>query len=171
MLSKLFSSQPADYIPQLARMSAKYWGVSVCTTDGQRYVFKYFGKRVKVQEFIQQYLFFLALVCDIIVILLLYLSRKSFGDTDIPFCIQSCCKPLNYALAVSEMGANRVHDFFGQEPSGRSFNELTLDHRSKSNMFVPKQHCSPYWRHTHILRSGFLDSGFFEIESSQVILI
>ena len=68
---------------------------------------------------------------DIVMIIFDIICRKSFGDADVPFCIQSCCKPLNYALAVSEMGSRRVHDFIGQEPSGMSFNELTLDNASK----------------------------------------
>ena len=50
------------------------------------------------------------------------------GDSNTPFCIQSCSKPLTYGLAVSELGAETVHSYVGLEPSGRSFNELTLDH-------------------------------------------
>lgn len=90
--SKNTGGHPADYIPQLARVPPHYWGVSICTVDGQRY---------------------------------------SFGDTTLPFCLQSTSKALNYALAVSDMGPAKVHQYVGQEPSGRSFNELTLDHTKK----------------------------------------
>ena len=69
-----------------------YWGVSICTVDGQRY---------------------------------------SIGDTNIPFTIQSSGKPINYAIALSELGSDVVHKYVGQESSGRMFNELILDHEKK----------------------------------------
>ena len=53
------------------------------------------------------------------------------GDTRVDFCVQSCCKPLNYCLALEEHGEQRVHSFVGREPSGRNFNELTLDDTGK----------------------------------------
>lgn len=58
-------------------------------------------------------------------------QRYSIGDTDISFTIQSCGKPINYAIALSELGADIVHNYVGQEPSGRMFNELVLDHNNK----------------------------------------
>lgn len=82
----------ASYIPQLARMNPEYWGVSVCTIDGQRF---------------------------------------SIGDTTTPFTLQSCSKPLTYAIALESLGQEVVHQYVGQEPSGRNFNELVLDHNSK----------------------------------------
>ncbi|OXU23900.1 hypothetical protein TSAR_011441 [Trichomalopsis sarcophagae] len=82
----------ASYIPQLARMNPEYWGVSVCTIDGQRF---------------------------------------SIGDTTIPFTLQSCSKPLTYAIALERLGQEVVHKYVGQEPSGRNFNELVLDHNKK----------------------------------------
>ncbi|XP_076284014.1 glutaminase isoform X6 [Lasioglossum baleicum] len=82
----------ASYIPQLARMNPDYWGVSVCTIDGQRF---------------------------------------SIGDTSIPFTLQSCSKPLTYAIALDRLSQEVVHQYVGQEPSGRNFNELVLDYNKK----------------------------------------
>ncbi|XP_022711478.1 glutaminase liver isoform, mitochondrial-like isoform X2 [Varroa jacobsoni] len=82
----------ATYIPQLAKYSPDFWGVSICTVDGQRF---------------------------------------SLGDAEVPFTIQSSGKPLNYAIALSELGADTVHQYVGQEPSGRMFNELVLDYNRK----------------------------------------
>ena len=41
-------------------------------------------------------------------------------------------KPLTYAIALNEIGQETVHQYMGQEPSGRMFNELILDHNSTS---------------------------------------
>lgn len=59
----------AAYIPQLARVNPDYWGVSVCTIDGQRF---------------------------------------SIGDVNIPFTLQSCSKPLTYAIALEKLGQEVV---------------------------------------------------------------
>lgn len=57
-------------------------------------------------------------------------QRFSTGDTSVPFTIQSCSKPLTYAIALETLGHETVHKFVGQEPSGRNFNELILDYNS-----------------------------------------
>jgi glutaminase len=49
------------------------------------------------------------------------------GDANVDFCVQSCCKPINYALALEEHGEEYVHRHVGREPSGHGFNELTLN--------------------------------------------
>ena len=54
-------------------------------------------------------------------------QRWSMGDSNEFFSIQSACKPLNYCLAVEEHGEEKVHQHVGSEPSGHSFNEITLD--------------------------------------------
>ena len=54
-------------------------------------------------------------------------QRLSIGDTNEYFSIQSCFKPINYLLALEENGQNIVHQYIGREPSGHSFNEITLD--------------------------------------------
>ena len=78
----------ADYIPQLARVDADAFALSVCTVDGQRF---------------------------------------SLGRSDEPYCVQSTCKPINYAIALDRLGIDEVHSHVGREPSGQSFNELTLN--------------------------------------------
>ena len=52
----------------------------------------------------------------------------SFGDDSIPFCVQSCVKPLNYCLAIEAHGEKKVHQHVGREPSGQNFNEIALQH-------------------------------------------
>lgn len=78
----------ATYIPQLGRVNPEYFGVSICTIDGQ---------------------------------------RLSLGDSAVPFCIQSICKPINYCIALEEHGETKVHQHIGREPSGIGFNGLVLN--------------------------------------------
>ncbi len=52
------------------------------------------------------------------------------GDYEVPYCIQSTCKPLVYCTALELHGEEKVHSHVGREPSGRSFNEITLNPRN-----------------------------------------
>uniref|UniRef100_A0A8C9S9E5 glutaminase n=1 Tax=Scleropages formosus TaxID=113540 RepID=A0A8C9S9E5_SCLFO len=54
-------------------------------------------------------------------------QRHTVGDTKVPFCLQSCVKPLKYAVAVHDHGTEYVHRFIGKEPSGLRFNKLFLN--------------------------------------------
>ena len=57
--------------------------------------------------------------------------RYSNGDTSVPFSLQSCSKPLTYCMVQStDEYIERVHKYVGHEPSGRSFNEISLDYQS-----------------------------------------
>ncbi|ROL50416.1 Glutaminase kidney isoform, mitochondrial [Anabarilius grahami] len=58
-------------------------------------------------------------------------QRHTVGDTKVPFCLQSCVKPLKYAIAVHDHGTEYVHQFIGKEPSGLRFNKLFLDEDDK----------------------------------------
>ncbi|XP_055016471.1 glutaminase 2b isoform X2 [Boleophthalmus pectinirostris] len=58
-------------------------------------------------------------------------QRHSVGDTKQPFCLQSCVKPLQYAIAVHEEGTDAVHRYVGMEPSGVKFNMLSLNDEDK----------------------------------------
>ncbi|TSN76577.1 Glutaminase kidney isoform, mitochondrial [Bagarius yarrelli] len=57
--------------------------------------------------------------------------KHSIGDTMEPFCLQSCVKPLEYALAVHDFGTEHVHTYVGKEPSGVKFNKLSLNEDEK----------------------------------------
>uniref|UniRef100_A0A8C6LC16 glutaminase n=1 Tax=Nothobranchius furzeri TaxID=105023 RepID=A0A8C6LC16_NOTFU len=58
-------------------------------------------------------------------------QRHTVGDTKVPFCLQSCVKPLKYAVAVHDHGTEYVHRFIGKEPSGLRFNKLFLNEDDK----------------------------------------
>ncbi|KAH3748971.1 hypothetical protein DPMN_183460 [Dreissena polymorpha] len=58
-------------------------------------------------------------------------QRYSVGDVNYPFCLQSVSKPLTYAMALNDLSPEIVHEFVGQEPSGVTFNSLSLDYRNK----------------------------------------
>ncbi len=54
-------------------------------------------------------------------------QQMSLGEADNKFCVQSCSKPITYCLALEEHGEDEVHKYVGAEPSGKTFNELTLN--------------------------------------------
>jgi glutaminase len=49
------------------------------------------------------------------------------GDTRLPFTIQSMSKPFVFALALDSLGASRVENVIGVEPSGDPFNSIRLN--------------------------------------------
>ena len=53
----------------------------------------------------------------------------TIGDVEQEFCLQSCCKPLNYCLArtLNYNSEVDVHNYVGYEPSGRAFNSFVLN--------------------------------------------
>lgn len=54
------------------------------------------------------------------------------GDTERPFTIQSCSKPMTYGLALEERGPEVVHARVGAEPTGDRFNSIIkLDGRDR----------------------------------------
>jgi glutaminase len=58
-------------------------------------------------------------------------QRWSAGEARTEFCVQSCCKPITYCLALEEHGEAVVHSHVGREPSGHGFNELKLNNEGK----------------------------------------
>ena len=51
----------------------------------------------------------------------------SYGDAKGEFCLQSCCKPLNYCLSRTLLSSDTIHSHVGYEPSGQSFNSFVLN--------------------------------------------
>uniref|UniRef100_A0A8C7UXN9 glutaminase n=1 Tax=Oncorhynchus mykiss TaxID=8022 RepID=A0A8C7UXN9_ONCMY len=74
-------------------------------------------------------------------------QRHSAGDTKVPFCLQSCVKPLEYAIAVHEIGTEHVHRYVGKEPSGLKFNQLVnaklLQHKNTVLKGIPSSSLQP----------------------------
>jgi glutaminase len=79
------SGKNADYIPYLAQVDSKLFGIAVVTTDNQVF---------------------------------------TLGDVRYSFSIQSISKVFTLALAMEELGADKVFDRIGSEPTGRAFNSV-----------------------------------------------
>ena len=79
------SGKNADYIPFLAQVDSRMFGVAVVSTDNQ---------------------------------------VISVGELNYSFSIQSISKVYTLALAMEELGASRVFDRIGSEPTGRAFNSV-----------------------------------------------
>jgi glutaminase len=79
------SGKNADYIPFLAQVDSKMFGVAVVSTDNQVF---------------------------------------SAGEINYAFSIQSISKVYTLALAMDELGAERVFERIGSEPTGRAFNSV-----------------------------------------------
>lgn len=101
------SGENADYIPSLRDAPSDRYGLSIMTVDG-RVVCCLSREKQTLSLF------------DVVG------QQFSYGDTDEGFSIQSCHKPLNYALALEEHGVEEVHKYVGTEPSGVAFNAFTL---------------------------------------------
>ncbi|HWO33653.1 MAG TPA: glutaminase A [Candidatus Acidoferrum sp.] len=80
------SGKNADYIPYLAQVDSRLFGIAVVTTDNQ--VFE-------------------------------------LGDVKYSFSIQSISKVYTLALAMEELGYDKVFQRIGSEPTGRAFNSVT----------------------------------------------
>src|ERR1044072_2965006 len=75
----------ADYIPYLAQVDSKLFGIAIVTTDNQ---------------------------------------VLSMGDIKYAFSIQSISKVFSQALAMEELGPDKVFEKVGNEPTGRAFNSV-----------------------------------------------
>jgi len=77
------SGKNADYIPFLAQVDSKMFGIAIVTTDNQVF---------------------------------------ALGEQKYAFSIQSISKVFTLALAMNELGPQRVFERIGSEPTGRAFN-------------------------------------------------
>ncbi|XP_072537802.1 glutaminase kidney isoform, mitochondrial isoform X2 [Salminus brasiliensis] len=89
-------------------------------------------------------------------------QRHSVGDTQVPFCLQSCVKPLEYSLAITESGTEQVHKYVGKEPSGNKFNKLSLNEDDKPH--------NPMVNAGAIVISSLLKPGFRKAERFDYIM-
>lgn len=96
----------ATYIPELGNANPEWFGVSVCTIDGQR-----FSIGDAKREF----------------------SLQSCGTKIISFIGNTHLlgTPLLYSLCIEDRGYDFIHKYIGKEPSGTSFNAFTLNYENK----------------------------------------
>lgn len=52
------------------------------------------------------------------------------GDTEIPFTIQSVSKPFAFGMALEACGPEKTYQHVGTEPTGDSFNAITLNEKT-----------------------------------------
>jgi glutaminase len=79
------SGKNADYIPYLAQVDSKLFGIAIVTADNQ---------------------------------------VLTLGDVNYSFSIQSISKVFTLALAMEELGPDKVFERIGSEPTGRPFNSV-----------------------------------------------
>ena len=79
------SGKNASYIPYLAQVDSRLFGISVVSTDNQTH---------------------------------------SVGDITYAFSMQSIAKVFTLALAIEEIGPDKVFERIGSEPTGRAFNSV-----------------------------------------------
>jgi glutaminase len=98
----------ATYIPALASADPSLFAVSICTVDGQQFSYGDVDSTFSIQA-----------------------SRAPFplphffrARGTLSIFLQSCVKPLMYAVAVEDRGLSLVHRHVGFEPSGLAFNEV-----------------------------------------------
>jgi glutaminase len=80
------SGKNADYIPYLAQVDSRLFGISVVTVDNQIF---------------------------------------ELGDVKYSFSIQSISKVYTLAMAMEELGYDKVFQRIGSEPTGRAFNSVS----------------------------------------------
>ena len=118
----------SSYIPTLEQAGEEKWGVSVCTIDGQRFSIGDADDAFTMQAIGYSLKYNTLKIYHNLTRLdnLLYLILK---NSYIFYEIYR--SPILYAKCLNELGLSAVHKYQGREPSGRKFNEIALDHRSK----------------------------------------
>jgi len=54
-------------------------------------------------------------------------QRYNIGKYNVPFISRSTCKPINYCLALEELGEEEVHKHIGRAPKEKGFNDIMLN--------------------------------------------
>jgi len=58
-------------------------------------------------------------------------QQVHFGDTNTYFALESATNPFNYLLAQGLLGEEKYHERVGREPSGRGYDDLSLNNEGK----------------------------------------